>query len=647
MHILFADNDPDFLNTRAEFLERAGYRVLKADTLEKARQALQTVYVHLAILDIRMENDDDEKDISGLTLAKDPAFRFVPKIILTGFPSYQYVREVLGPALDGLPPAVDFLAKEEGPEALIQAVERAFAQHVRINQDLKIHWGENRPPVLVSRIEVELPAGDLPGRVEEVEDLLRKLFYDFEQVSLGRTFLALPGKQTFLEAFAYPRGTTGPFPTREFIVLCGRPQAVRQQKEHTRTVPQKVAPFLPQPEQEAETLHYAALACSLEGAVLEQLLPFDTFYRERSDAEVATALDSLLGQVLAQWHERGQFQADQSLLSLWQEGLQEHGESLTSQKIQNCLEDICRESLTVGLGHVEYSPNRLTFHPAGGSISLPNPQIFLEEKYLSVGKPVLCGPIHGQPDVHRLLVDPRGRTWLLDLSWAGVGPLVRDFAVLENSIKFDLLEGADPLEWLKLEQRLLQAKSLGEPVPVEDLAPSLQKATRAIGQVRSRAAQTLGNVGNLYRLALLYEALERVARYEPQVRHTPRGMRLYVRILLSAAVLGEALSEPLPGAAGEDFWLDEENREVWVEGRRIPLTEQEFKVLRYMYHHRRKLCRKRAIVEEALGEHYEDSIQERDRLTSLMSRLREKIEPSPGGKKYLLTVRGAGYKLDF
>jgi DNA-binding response OmpR family regulator len=645
--ILFADNDPDFLDTRAEFLEQAGYRVLKAYTLEQARQLLETAYVHLAILDIRMENEDDEKDISGLTLAKDPVFRTIPKIILTGYPSYQAVREALGPALDGLPPAADFLAKQEGPEALIQAVERAFKEHVRINQDLEIRWGENPAPVLVSRIEAELPAKDLPGRIEEVEDLLRKLFYDFEQVSLGRTFLTLPEQQTFLEALAYPRGTTGPLPAREFIVLCGRPQAVLQQERARSAVPQEVRPFFPRPEQRAETLHYAALACSLERAILEQLSPFDDFYWQHSDTEVAAALDVLLGQVLASWHRRGQFQADRPFLSLWQEGLQEHGEHLVPRKIQDCLKCICEESLTAGVGRVEYSPNRLTFHLAGGPTTLPNPQVFLGEKYLSVGKPVLCGPIHGRPDVHRILVDPRSQAWLLDLSWAGVGPLVRDFAVLENSIRFDLLEEADPLEWLKLERRLLQAKSLEEPIPAEDLAPSLQKATRAIGQVRSWAARTLGDAGHLYLFALLYEALERIARYELGVRHAPREVRLYVHILLSTAVLGEALDRPLPGPAGENFWLDEENREVWVEGRRIPLTEQEFKVLRYMYHRRGKLCRKRAIVEEALGEHYEDSILERDRLISLMSRLREKIEPSPGGKKYLLTVRGAGYKLDF
>jgi DNA-binding NarL/FixJ family response regulator len=126
VNILFADNDPDFLNTRAEFLENAGYRVLKALTLADAERLPQEAYVHLAILDVSMENDDDEKDISGLALAKNPAYRAIPKIILTCFPSYEYVREALKPQLEGLPPAVDFVAKQEGPEVLLRAIRKAL-----------------------------------------------------------------------------------------------------------------------------------------------------------------------------------------------------------------------------------------------------------------------------------------------------------------------------------------------------------------------------------------------------------------------------------------------------------------------------------------------------------------------------------------
>lgn len=123
--ILFADNDPDFLKTRSEFLEQEGYLVVPAGDPTEARRKLESGGIDLAIIDIRLVDDDDDKDTSGLTLAEEIAHT-VPKIILTGFPSYKYVREALRPRLDGLPAAVDFVAKEEGPEALLDAVQRVL-----------------------------------------------------------------------------------------------------------------------------------------------------------------------------------------------------------------------------------------------------------------------------------------------------------------------------------------------------------------------------------------------------------------------------------------------------------------------------------------------------------------------------------------
>lgn len=123
--ILFADNDPSFLKVRKEFLEQEGYEVLTATTSAEARRILNEKHVDLALLDIRLENDNDEKDLSGLMLAQEVA-RSAPKILLTGFPSYEYVREALRPALDGLPAAVGFIAKQEGWEAMSQAIRSAL-----------------------------------------------------------------------------------------------------------------------------------------------------------------------------------------------------------------------------------------------------------------------------------------------------------------------------------------------------------------------------------------------------------------------------------------------------------------------------------------------------------------------------------------
>lgn len=127
--ILFADDDPDFLKTRAEFLEREGYHVIPATDPIEARRVLERGDIELAILDIRLQDDDDEKDVSGLTLAKEVA-RLTPKIILTRFPDVDAVRAALTTQSDGLPPAVDFIAKEEGSEALIRAIQRALGPEV-------------------------------------------------------------------------------------------------------------------------------------------------------------------------------------------------------------------------------------------------------------------------------------------------------------------------------------------------------------------------------------------------------------------------------------------------------------------------------------------------------------------------------------
>jgi DNA-binding NtrC family response regulator len=70
-------------------------------------------------------NDDDQKDASGLELAKEIS-RSVPVLLLTGWPSLEYARQVLKPQLDGLPAAYDFITKHDGPEAMLTAVKLAL-----------------------------------------------------------------------------------------------------------------------------------------------------------------------------------------------------------------------------------------------------------------------------------------------------------------------------------------------------------------------------------------------------------------------------------------------------------------------------------------------------------------------------------------
>jgi DNA-binding response OmpR family regulator len=119
--IVIADNKEKFANQVVQFLRAAGYSVIAATDVDSARAALRRRDIDLAILDLRLADDSDEEDVSGLELAKSER-PDVPKIILTGYPTLEAVRQALGPRLSGLPPAVGFVSKREGLPVLLNRI---------------------------------------------------------------------------------------------------------------------------------------------------------------------------------------------------------------------------------------------------------------------------------------------------------------------------------------------------------------------------------------------------------------------------------------------------------------------------------------------------------------------------------------------
>lgn len=123
--ILIADNNPDFAESVKWSLEKEGFEVALASDPTTAKKCVKERNIDLILLDIRLMNDMDEKDRSGLVLARELGHK-IPIIMFTGFPAYEAVREALMPQLDGLSPAVDFVPKSEAPQACLQAIRKAL-----------------------------------------------------------------------------------------------------------------------------------------------------------------------------------------------------------------------------------------------------------------------------------------------------------------------------------------------------------------------------------------------------------------------------------------------------------------------------------------------------------------------------------------
>lgn len=111
---------------------------------------------------------------------------------------------------------------------------------------------------------------------------------------------------------------------------------------------------------------------------------------------------------------------------------------------------------------------------------------------------------------------------------------------------------------------------------------------------------------------------------------------------LFAAYTKEQTPPPTNGT-----YISHSNHIVQIDGRRIDdLTELEFEVLFYLYESHGRLCTKDDIVKNVYRQRY-DNFQggvTDEALQALISRLREKIEPDRSHPRYVVTVRGEGYK---
>ena len=76
-------------------------------------------------------------------------------------------------------------------------------------------------------------------------------------------------------------------------------------------------------------------------------------------------------------------------------------------------------------------------------------------------------------------------------------------------------------------------------------------------------------------------------------------------------------------------------------GKSIPLTAKEFDLLYFLVSHKGQVFSKEQLYNNVWGYDYP---ADANNLTSFIRKLRKKIEPDPDNPRYIITIRGAGYK---
>jgi two-component system response regulator RegX3 len=89
--------------------------------------------------------------------------------------------------------------------------------------------------------------------------------------------------------------------------------------------------------------------------------------------------------------------------------------------------------------------------------------------------------------------------------------------------------------------------------------------------------------------------------------------------------------------------MDVERHVVAVDGEHVPLPLKEFDLLEYLLRNTGRVLTRGQLIDRVWGSDY---VGDTKTLDVHVKRLRAKLEPDPANPKYLLTVRGLGYKLE-
>lgn len=518
-NILVADNDPDTLMAVQFNLKMAGYKVITANNPQQAIRMLEEQIIHLAIIDIRLQNDK-EVEYSGLDVAEHVP-KHIPCIIYTAYEDTDSIKRALGKV-----GAKDVLDKKQPGAArvLVETVGKLFASDVKINFELGI-GGNVSCDDIANRLEISSHGQSQPA-TEDVCQILQSLFPISDRILISPMISSnqLPNyrQSGSLVVLVRPHYKAGWGEQR--VVKFGEKIEIQKEEHNYDHIKRFLGGTrLAVLDKSAYSRNIGGLIYSLIGMEdWQNISSFSTFYHEKTINRISLSLDRFFYQTFNTIFAEASFQPI-NITEKYCKALH-----LTPQKLWTAIKTMHPTDMTKSYLH---------FNGLNGSFMNPILWVLPGEEFRNfeeVSKVCLC---HGDLHSRNILVNSDGDYWLIDFARVEETHAMRDFIELETDIKFNLMQNSDLAELYPFEHALLSPKQFKETVPIMEFSSTkIRKAYKVIAALREVVTKSLSLEGDMreYYEALLLNTLNML-----RLRHIKASKKEHA--LLSASLICQRL----------------------------------------------------------------------------------------------------------
>jgi CheY-like chemotaxis protein len=522
--ILMIENEPIKIGALRRALEDKGYLIEVITNYEEAKEKLNCKWVPLAIVDIRLVDERNPNDYTGLDLITKESDQAIMKVVLTANPSYEAVREALVAYQGTTPPAVDFLYKQDPINELVDKIEKAFSE-LGINRDLDVEFDGLQTFVCMAdwfhrnmpkkHEDPPLCQGILES-AEEFQDLWSKLFTTSNKIIV----YPLPsgcGDALVAKIKPYHKRGQGSM----VVVKCGWRHCIENEKnkyeEHVRPNLSSSAPTLSAFE---KTLHFGGLIYSLAGVGagggFEHAERFADFYRAESSKIINRVISNLFETAFLGWSRL------KSQASMEGEGVdQEYRLNMKLESKKELLierfNELCEHAQELDI-RLDKRKRLVWANDLELDLDKLLGMVYETQKFVKkeIITPYLERVSHGDLNGGNILVEKDMPPWVIDFSKTGYGYILRDFVHLETVIALDLLRSSNQNELMKFETTVCSQKDWerGFPIPYDTIGqgePEIIKALKVTCYLRNLAAKKeVEGMMQRYYLALLFETVGRI-----------------------------------------------------------------------------------------------------------------------------------------